>query len=314
MNSRERFELTMNHREPDRVPYNAFIYQELADGLQAELPPDIDYRDYYGDDIRLIAVDYPEYKEIRFEDDYFPLPRRSALDRARDEIARTKDKGLVTCNAYIPGIFEHIKSFTTDEYALVHMMLEPDDMRVKIARVAEWLCRLYELYADAGYDICFNGDDLGTQKSTIMSMECYREFYKPHHAELIRRIKAVNPDTRVAFHCCGYIGTIVPEWIDIGVDIVHSVQPEANDLNSLKKLYGDRIVYWGALGLQSELFYLKLDEIAMEIRKCLSIMAPGGGYIAATSNYATGEIGIEKLKVLYRTLKEYGGYETIRNA
>ena len=309
MNSRERFYTAIKHQEPDRVPYIALLYQQLIDGLNAGLPEgNTDYRDYYEEDIRLIGVEYPEYQSIKFKDNIFPLPSKEAAEKARREIDSVKEKGLVTCNTYMPGIFEHFKAFTDDEFALVHMMSEPEETKIFIGRITDWLCRLFEVYAKIGYDICFNGDDIGTQKSTIMGISSYREFYKPNHKKLLDSIKSVNQNAAAAFHCCGYMHTIVPEWIDIGVDMVHSVQPEANDLKYLKSAFGDKMVFWGALGLQSEMYYLSPEEMDGAMRECINIMAPGGGFIAATSNYVTGEVALEKIKLMYGALKKYGVY------
>ena len=308
MNSRERFYTAVNHREPDRVPYVALLYPQLSEGLNAQLPPGTDYRDYYGEDIRIIGVEYPEYQSIKLKDNIFPLPAKEAAQKARREVESVKERGLVTCNAYMPGIFENFKGFTDDEFALVNMIAEPEETKILIGRITDWLCRLFEIYAGIGYDICFNGDDIGTQHSTIMGMRSYREFYKDNHKKLFNSIKNTNSDAVVAFHCCGYMHTILPEWIDIGIDMVHSVQPEANDLQYLKNTFGDKIVFWGALGLQSEMYYLSLDEMDEAMQKCINIMAPGGGFIAATSNYVTGEVSLDKIKLMYRALQKYGIY------
>ena len=309
MNSRDNFFKACGHKEPEKIPYVLFLYGGLIKQLEDECG--CDYRDFYQEDVRLIPVDYPEYSSIKLEDNYFPLPTKAAAEKAKAEVYAAKERGLVTCNSYTPGIFEHAKAFTNDEFALTNMMLEPEDMKIKIGRITDWLCRLYEIYAGAGYDICFNGDDIGTQKSTIMGIDSYREFYKPNHKKLLDSIKAVNPDTKVAFHCCGYMHSIIPEWIDVGIDIVHSVQPEANDLVYLKESFGDKITYWGALGLQSEMFYMSLDEIAEQTLKTLRIMAKGGGFIAATSNYVTDEVAVEKIKVTYKVLQDYSRYDKL---
>ena len=310
MDSRERFYAAINHREPDRVPHIALLYQQLVDGLNAELEG-ADYRDHYGEDIRLIGVDYPEYQTIKFKDNIFPLPSKKALEKARCEIDSVKERGLVSCNTYIPGIFEHFKAFTDDEFALYHMMAEPKEAKVFIGRIADWLCRLFELYAKTGYDICFNGDDIGTQNSTIMGMHSYREFYKQNHKKLLDSIKSANPEAVAAFHCCGHMHTILPEWIEIGVDMVHSVQPEANDLKYLKSEFGDKIAFWGALGLQSEMYYLSIGQMDEAMRECINTMAPGGGFVAGTSNYVTGEVPLEKIKLMYEAIKKYGIYPSL---
>jgi len=306
MTSRERFFTAIRHEEPDRIPYVGFLFADHINQLNADCGAD--YREYYKEDIRLVSVDYPEYKDKNLDNNYFPLPSAAALEKAYAEIQSVKDKGLVACNTYIPGIFEHIKALTNDEYALVHMMLEPDDMKIKISRVTDWLCALYEAFAKIGFDICFNGDDIGTQQSTIMGIDKYREFYKPNHIKLVETIKSVNNNAQTAFHCCGHIHTILPEWIDVGVDIIHSVQPEANDLRFIKENYGRDIVFWGALGLQSEMFYLTLDEMQERLIDCFKILAPGGGFIAGTSNYVTNEVPFDKIKLMYETLMNHGAY------
>jgi len=309
LNARERFAAVLLHQEPDRVPYNLLLYPQLAKQLDAELGAGVDYRDFYGEDIRIVAVDYLEHSEIRLADNYFPLPSIAALEKARRESEAVKERGLVTVNSYMPGIFEHAKAFTNDEFALTNMLLDPDDMRKIVGKIADWLCRLYELYAKVGFDICFNGDDIGTQQSTIMGIQSYREFYKENHKRIIQTIKGVNPDAKVAFHCCGHVHTILPEWIDIGLDIIQSLQPEANDLEYLKNAFGKDITFWGAIGLQSNLFYLSPEEIDDEMRRCISIMAPGGGFVASTANFATDEVSIEKIKQIYRSLAKYGKYD-----
>ncbi len=311
MNSRERVFTAINHREPDRIPYIGLLYQQLVDGLNAELPVGSDYRDYYGEDIRLVGVSFPEHSSINLKENFFPLPSAEAVETARRDCATVKERGLIACNTYMMGIFEHFKTFVGDEAALADMLLEREQTRQHLTHITDWLCRLYEIYADIGFDICFNGDDIGTQKSTIFSMDCYREFYKPNHRRLVEAVKSINPGTYMAFHCCGYMHTIIPEWIDIGVDIVHSVQPEANDLMYLKNTFGDKMVFWGALGLQSEMYYQTLEEMEMTLRNCLRIMAVNGGFIAATSNYVTGEVPPEKIKLMYHVLREYGRYPII---
>ena len=295
MNARERFFTTMRHEEPDRVPYHLLLYAALIKGLEERLPPGTDHREHFDEAVYIIPVDYPEYANINLQKNEFPLPTVEAVEKAAREVERVKEMGRVACNGYFPGIFEHFKKFTSDEYALTHMMLEPEDAALQITRITDWLRALFDRIAPARFDICFNGDDIGTQKSTIMGLDSYREFYKPNHIKLIESIKASNPQAAVAFHCCGHLHTIVPEWIEIGADIIHSVQPEANDLRFLKERFGRDIVFWGGIGLQTA-----FSEDA--IRETLAIMSPGGGYIAATSNYTTDEVPIETILRAYAVL------------
>jgi uroporphyrinogen decarboxylase len=224
-------------------------------------------------------------------------------------VAALKKENVVVCNSYIPGVYEHIKRFLGDENALVGMYEFPHRLRSSIERVADWLFKLNEIIATTGVDICWIGDDIGAQNSLIMSLENYREFYKPFHREQIIRIKKINQGIKVAFHCCGHIMPLVPELMDIGVDIIEAVQPEANnDLNILKSEYGSEIAFWGAIGMQSVFFSSTWEEVAEDVRSALRAMSRGGGYIAAPCHTVTSDVSSENVKTFYNTLKTYGMY------
>lgn len=309
MNSRERFFTTLKHMEPDRVPYNARLCKELLAAIREETAGSIDYRDYYKEDIYFVEIEFPEYLNRSL--DYLPIPEKASIEKAKEDIERLKDKGVVVCNTYIPGVYEHVKEFIGDEAALIGMYEEPDDLKQKIKKVAEWLVAINEINAKAGFDICWIGDDIGAQNSLIMSPDCYREFYKPYHRELVQRIKGINPDAKVAFHCCGHVVPLIPELMEIGVDILETLQPEANnDLKMIKSKYGKDITFWGAIGMQSVFFNRSPEEVREEVCLSLRIMAAGGGYIAAPCHTVTKDMTVGNVKAFYEAVIAYGEYPT----
>jgi uroporphyrinogen decarboxylase len=85
----------------------------------------------------------------------------------------------------------------------------------------------------------------------------------------------------VLTHCCGSIEAILPDAIEIGLDVYQSVQPEARDTNpyELKRKYGEWITFWGGLGSQSTIPFGTPDEIRAEVAKLCREMGRGGGYI-----------------------------------
>ena len=104
---------------------------------------------------------------------------------------------------------------------------------------------------------------------------------KPRWAKIYAAVHAHGKI--VMSHSCGSVAEIIPDLIDIGLDVLESVQPEAAGMNpsELKRLWGDRITFWGCLGSQSTIPRGTPDEIRAEIQHLRAVMGVGGGYILA---------------------------------
>ena len=95
------------------------------------------------------------------------------------------------------------------------------------------------------------GDDWGYQRGVILGARRWRQFLKPHLARMYARVHEAGK--YVLTHCCGSIEEILPDLIEIGLDVYQSVQPEAANSNpyKLKRTYGRQMTFWGGLGSQS---------------------------------------------------------------
>ena len=84
-------------------------------------------------------------------------------------------------------------------------------------------------------------------------------------------------------HSCGSVADIIPDLIEIGLDVLESVQPEAAGMNpyDLKKRFGSKITFWGCLGSQSTIHMGSPESIHAEVRKLSAEMSKNGGYILA---------------------------------
>ncbi len=105
--------------------------------------------------------------------------------------------------------------------------------------------------AKAGADmICF-GDDIGMQQQMMIAPDLWRKWFKPPFAKAIADVKAIHPEALVFFHSDGYIEPVIPDLIEIGVDVLNPVQPECMDPEKIKKEYGKDLSFWGTVGVQS---------------------------------------------------------------
>lgn len=147
-------------------------------------------------------------------------------------------------------------------------------------------------------------DDWCDQRSCTMGPERWRKFLKPRLANIYKRIHdagkfAIN-------HCCGCVAPLIPDLIDIGLDVLETVQPEPAGMDPilLKQKYGDKIAFWGCLGNQSVITYGTPDELRAQIRMLRREMSRGGGIILGPCKPVNNVVPVENVVALYETFIE----------
>lgn len=136
-----------------------------------------------------------------------------------------------------------------------------------------------------GVDMIWLGDDVGGQKAMLISPAHWRKFLKPRFARMISELKQINPSLKVAYHSDGAIEPIIPELIEIGLDVLNPVQPACMDPAKLKKQYGKNLCFWGSIDEQNTLPFGTPAEVEAEVlRRLLTIGKEGGLIIGPTHN------------------------------
>lgn len=310
MNSRERVFTTLRHEEPDRVPFNMRVCGEIQEQLrQLTGNPEVDWHTHFGHDIRpedgFAVPDCPQGLNVW---EWTPLPSEPEQARVANLIRRHKALGQVVCSGYQMGIFEHAKEWFGDVDTLLMPYTEPERFAQMLDRIMQWKRTVYGLWVQLGADVVWIGDDLGTQRSLVMSPEDYRQWYKPRHEQLVKHLKKINPEVYVAFHCCGHVTPLIPDLIEIGVDILEAVQAETMDIAQLKRDFGRDISFWGGVGAQSVLARKTRAEVMEGVRQTLEIMKPGGGYIAAPCHTLTEEVAWDSILAYHEAIERYRDY------
>jgi len=305
---RQRVLTALDHREPDRVPYNLRPAREMVDRLREEAG-EVNFADYFGHDVRFVRLDMPPASErLPARDEWPSAPDKDAIAAAAAHTRELHERGLAVCGAYSCGVFEQAKHWLGDQEALLGPYEAPARFGRLLDAITEWKASIYCAYATAGVDIVWMGDDLGTQRSLVMSPGQYREWYRPRHRWIVERIRAVRSDVKIAFHCCGHVTPLIRDLIEIGVDVLEAVQPEAMDLMCLKREFGRDIGFWGGVGAQSLMARATPAQVIEGVRRTLAVMAPGGGYIAAPCHTLTPEVPWENVRAFHRAVREYGVY------
>jgi uroporphyrinogen decarboxylase len=167
------------------------------------------------------------------------------------------------------------------EETLMDCVAEEDFYTELLDRMTDLTLALVHACADIPADALMMGDDWGDQRGVLIGAERWRRLFKPRYARIF---EAVHQQGKIAImHCCGSCAEIMGDITEIGLDVLESVQPEAAGMNpyQLKRVWGDKITFWGCLGSQSTIPFATPAEIRQEIRRLRCEMGKGGGYILA---------------------------------
>jgi len=301
----------IRHRETARVPYTLGYEEEVGARLDAHfggkewrgrLIPyiahcggvakdpreDIDathYRDAFGTVWRTdqlpSAVVEPGLKAPNFDGYVFPS---AASFRNPEAKANTKKAVADSPNSLsvlsVMCLWQswYVRGFET---TLMDCVMEEDFYAELLERMTDLTLAMVAECADIPADAIMMGDDWGDQRGILIGPERWRRFFKPRYARIFKAIH--DQDKLAIMHCCGSPADVMGDIVEIGLDVLESVQPEAARMNpyGLKKKWGDRITFWGGLGSQRTIPFGTPAGIREEIRHLRREMSKGGGYILA---------------------------------
>ncbi len=157
-------------------------------------------------------------------------------------------------------------------------------------------------------DFMWMGEDLGTQDGPMISMERFRKHIRPRHQKFINIAKAYNLPVMV--HTCGSSSWAYEDFIEMGVDGVDTLQPEAKDMAPafLKKRFGGRLFFHGCISTAGPVSFGTVDEVIADCRQVLEIMMPGGGYCFAPTHALQDNSPTENVVAMYEAAHKYGRY------
>jgi len=216
------------------------------------------------------------------------------------------------CSALAMGaetIFEYAWPLTGLENFLVLMLTEPEICEALFDRFTEMRLRQLEMYARCGrYDVLWLGDDISNQLGMLIPPDLWRKMLKPRLKAVIDCAKHYQPDGLVFYHTCGNPGEVLEDLIEAGVDILNPVQPEAMDPAEVKTRYGDRLSFWGTVGVQHTLPFGTVEEVKAEVRQRIETVGAGGGLLIGPSHVIEPEVPWENILAFVEAVREYGEY------
>src|SRR4030042_2123533 len=198
------------------------------------------------------------------------------------------------------------------ETFLMDMSLNPEYAETLLDKVTTVLEGLIKLAMQAGgkyFDMIeLPGDDYAGNTNPIMSPAMFRKFIKPCIKRLVIAVKEHNPNTKIMLHSDGAITKLLEDMIDLGIDVIHPLEPLlVTDLTAIKEKFGQQVTFLGGIDISHAMPGSREDVIA-EARRRIAQLAPGGGYILAPSNHLQADVPIENVAALFQSAHEFGKY------
>jgi len=233
-----------------------------------------------------------------------PDPTRSELyeDAAR-AIRDFKDQYWIV-GVTVTTIFECAWALRGYERLLSDLVLNPDMAEHILEIPYRYHLTAAKRLVEMGVDMIWIGDDVGTQSSMLISPAHWRKYLKPRMANFIAEVKAVNPRVKVAYHTDGAVNPIVPELIEIGVDLLNPVQPACMDPDQLKKDFGDRLCFWGSIDEQHTLPFGTPEDVKAEVLTRLRTIGKNGGLILGPTHHVQLDTPMENFWAMVDTITQ----------
>ncbi len=240
----------------------------------------------------------------------FPDPTDKGRFRGlRERVRRLKEETdyaiLFNARFHLVHQTQYLRGFE-DWYC--DLAADPDLFRALMEAVLEvmleWNRRAFEQIGDL-VDLVGFGDDVGLQDRPVCSVPMYREMIRPYQERILDHIHR-HTSAKVFYHTCGCVYPYIEDFIEMGVDALNPVQVSARQMEPerLKREFGDRITFWGAIDTQHLLPHGTPEEVAAGVRRMFETMGPRGGYVLSAVHNIQPDVPPENLLALFEAGQE----------
>jgi uroporphyrinogen decarboxylase len=244
--------------------------------------------------------------------DSYPFPDFLADYRwegIAEQVLDIKKKDLIAVAFMEMTIFEVSWYLRGMENFLMDLLSDEEFACALMDRVVEIRIEMAKKFAKTGLDILMLGDDVSTQLDMMFSPELWQKLIKPRLKKICTAAREVNPDILLFYHGDGNLASIIPDLIEIGVDILNPVQPECMDPVNLKKEYGDSLSFWGTIGTQTTMPFGTPTDIEEKVREMIQTVGKGGGLLISPTHVIEPEVPWKNIIAFVEAAKKYGNWK-----
>jgi len=236
-------------------------------------------------------------------------------EKAKYLFERT-DYALVAEGTTGVGVFDMSWHLRGMENLLMDMLIHPQFTAALFQRLTDYYVAVYKKYMQAIGDfiqMVIYYEDLSGQDGPLMSPTLYKKFIKPGHRRIFQAIKE-HTAAKICVHTCGSVYAFLDDYVELGVDVLNPVQISARDMDPvrLQQKYGATLTFHGGIDTQRFLPWATPDQVKEEVRRMISILGPGGGYLFTSCHSIQPDVSPENIVALFSAAVEYGKYPLLQ--
>ncbi len=237
----------------------------------------------------------------------YPLPDFASGDASHQKAQADaiRARGLAVMGSMQCTIWETAWYIRGMEDLMMDMMTDDPIAEYILDAVTERSIIRAQSYARAGADLLYLGDDIGMQRTPMMSIDLYCRWLKPRLKQVIDAARAVNPNIIVLYHSCGCATAFIPHLIEAGVDVLNPVQPESMDFREVYREYGGKISFHGTIGTQTTMPFGTPQEVRDTVLEHLEIAKEKGGLFPAPTHLLEPEVPWENILAYVDACRSY---------
>lgn len=251
-------------------------------------------------------VGHPLANEEAIDSYQAPDASNPALYREVRELVRSYGEEYWIVGCAVTTIFETAWALRGYEQILMDLATNPGLVEKLLDIPFHYHLEVARRLTELGVDMIWLGDDVGAQETMLISPETWRRLLKPRMAELIAVLKRIQPQIKIAYHSDGFITPIISDLIEIGVDVLNPVQPQCMNPIELKRKFGDRLCFWGAIDEQFLLPFGNPADVEREIRRLVRTVGENGGLILAPTHNVQLDTPMENFWAMLNTIRNTG--------
>lgn len=236
-----------------------------------------------------------DLQQMQFPD----LDAPGFLDAAREFVAHKEDFCAVA--AIRLGIGATLMSMGLQAFSYA-MADDPELILEILGRYGDWTIKLAPRLAEIGFDIFWAFDDVAFNSGPMFSPKFYREVVLPEQKRVVEAL-----DLPLITHSDGDMTPILDDWLELGQQGIHPLQPDVMDIYQVKAKYGDRVCLVGNI-FMDDLVHKQPEDIRKQVRDSIETIGAGGGYIISSSNSLTADMKDENVRAMAAAIDEFAWY------
>ena len=214
-----------------------------------------------------------------------PDPLRPELYLDAAHLIRNFKSEYYIVGVTVTTIFETAWALRGLEALMMDLVTDPDLAKAVLDIPYRYHLAAARRLVEMGVDAIWVGDDVGAQNAMAMSPGLWRDVFKPMWAGFFRQLKQLNPRLKIIYHSDGVIDPIIPDLIEVGLDVLNPIQPASMDPAALKRQYGDKLCFWGSIDEQHTLPFGTPETVRREVLERLNTIGRGGGLILGPTHH-----------------------------